>query len=274
MLRLWLHPPQHADVETLTPSLSLDVGCPDSCSWFHERHTHILATIQKEIKVFNFNSEFASMPSIWLYSETLLWPSTQKCSWSHLQLKKLPKKSGCRMPRGKQRAGICPPLYWAACGRVTREPSIKGWSGMIQKIWKIYIFVVRAVYSKKTAGENLPPALLIQEEDWHSENIPIQRMPRDQPWKGSSGCIMPMPWKGQKIEKQPLGDRLGKSIARWPGKVQMRVKETPRSSGRSQPEARLTLQSTWVVSGRMTRNPALELSLIWSVCSRLVLISC
>ena len=46
-------------------------------------------------------------------------------------------------------------------------------------------------------------------------------MPRDQPWKG------------QKIEKQPLGDRLGKSMARWPGKVQMRVKETPRSSGRT-----------------------------------------
>ena len=94
-----------------------------------------------------------------------------------------------------------------------------------------------------------------------------------------SGCRMPrdQPWKGQKIEKQPLGDRLGKSMARWPGKVQMRVKETPRSPGRrpeSHPGARLTLQSTWVVSGRMTRNPALELSLIWSVCSRLVLISC
>ena len=57
-----------------------------------------------------------------------------------------------------------------------------------------------------------------------------------------------------------------------PGKVQMRVKENPRSSGRrpkkSHPEARLMMQSTWVVSGRSTRNPALELSLIWSVCSR------
>ena len=57
-----------------------------------------------------------------------------------------------------------------------------------------------------------------------------------------------------------------------PGKVQMRVKENPRSSGRrpkkSHPEARLMMQSTWVVSGRMTRDPALELSLIWSVCSR------
>ena len=34
------------------------------------------------------------------------------------------------------------------------------------------------------------------------------------------------------------------------------------------------MQSTWVVIGRSTRNPALELSLIWSVCSRLVLCSC
>ena len=59
-----------------------------------------------------------------------------------------------------------------------------------------------------------------------------------------------------------------------PGKVQLRDKDTPRSPGRrpeSLPGARLMMQSTWVVSGRMTRNPALELSLIWSVCSRLVL---
>ena len=62
-----------------------------------------------------------------------------------------------------------------------------------------------------------------------------------------------------------------------PGKVQLRDKDTPRSPGRrpeSLPGARLMLQSTWVVSGRSTRNPALELSLIWSVCSRLVLCSC
>ena len=32
------------------------------------------------------------------------------------------------------------------------------------------------------------------------------------------------------------------------------------------------LQSTWVVIGRSTRNPALELSLIWSVCFHLVLV--
>ena len=62
-----------------------------------------------------------------------------------------------------------------------------------------------------------------------------------------------------------------------PGKVQLRDKDTPRSPGRrpeSPPGARLMMQSTWVVSGRSTRNPALELSLIWSVCSRLVLCSC
>ena len=62
-----------------------------------------------------------------------------------------------------------------------------------------------------------------------------------------------------------------------PGKVQLRDKDTPRSPGRrpeSLPGARLMMQSTWVVSGRSTRNPALELSLIWSVCSRLVLCSC
>ena len=62
-----------------------------------------------------------------------------------------------------------------------------------------------------------------------------------------------------------------------PGKVQLRDKDTPRSPGRrpeSLPGARLMMQSTWVVSGRSTRNPALELSLIWSVCSHLVLCSC
>ena len=62
-----------------------------------------------------------------------------------------------------------------------------------------------------------------------------------------------------------------------PGKVQLRDKDTPRSPGRRPeclPGARLMLQSTWVVIGRSTRNPALELSLIWSVCSHLVLCSC
>ena len=60
-----------------------------------------------------------------------------------------------------------------------------------------------------------------------------------------------------------------------PGKVQLRDKDTPRSPGRrpeSLPGARLMMQSTWVVSGRSTRNPALELSLIWSVCSHLMLV--
>ena len=166
---------------------------------------------------------------------------------------------------------------------------------MIQNIWKIYICNKSCLFKKDCRGKFTPCTahsggrLTLREhsnskgrldvgcpETSHEKGKSGCRMPRNQPWKGSSGCRMPrdQPWKGQKIEKQPLGDRLGKSMARWPGKVQMRVKETPRSSGRSQPEARLTLQSTWVVSGRMTRNPALELSLIWSVCSRLVLISC
>ena len=62
-----------------------------------------------------------------------------------------------------------------------------------------------------------------------------------------------------------------------PGKVQLRDKDTPRSPGRrpeSLPGARLMMQSTWVVSGRSTRNPALELSLIWSVCFLWCFVKC
>ena len=45
------------------------------------------------------------------------------------------------------------PLTWAASGRVTREPSIKGWRWKtpwnVPNIWKIYI-EIGAVYSKQT----------------------------------------------------------------------------------------------------------------------------
>ena len=147
--------------------------------------------------------------------------------------------------KGKQRVGMLrrssiqgrsPPLILAASGRVTREPSFKGWKDETREC--IWLATENAQISQNQRTAKKRPDI---------RNNSHWGIGSDKVWQDA------------------------------PGKVQLRDKDTPRSPGRRPeclPGARLMMQSTWVVSGRSTRNPALELSLIWSVCSHLVLCSC
>ena len=80
-------------------------------------HTYISKTVQKMMNIQGLQ------PQLWICHQH------NKCSWSHLQPRKLPK-------RGSRGQGLSPPLSWAASGRVTREPSFKGWKDETREcIW-------------------------------------------------------------------------------------------------------------------------------------------